>query len=200
MRNTALGEEHLGSLHVIPGDLEAVVALAERILHLLGIGRRAIRSEEQRARGLAATHEHLVGETHLDRHAQHLGVEALGAPEVADVHTEVIESPDSHDAGALPAPSFSSAHAAARRTAASSSPSARDSAPTARLSPRFARTMAALRRSPARFVLASALPRNRARNASRSSSNRLWSGPNDPDGRSAGSRAGSALRFHGHTS
>src|SRR5207245_2225115 len=45
-----------------------------------------------------------------------------------------------------------------------------------------------------------ALPRKRARNASRSRSNSSSSGPKGPVGASAGSRARAAFRFQGHTS
>src|SRR5262245_45058636 len=152
IRHAALGKERLGGLQVIPADLECVVALAERVSHLLEIGGGAIGPEEQRTRGLARAHDDLVGQPHLDRHAEHLTVEALGAAEVGDVHAEMVETPEPHDGVSPPAPSLASAHAAAPRTPASSSPSARVSAPTAPRSPRFARTIAALRTSPARFV------------------------------------------------
>src|SRR5262249_61226529 len=53
IRDATLGEQCLGSLQVVPSDLESMVTLAERVPHLLEIQRRAIGPEEQRARGLA---------------------------------------------------------------------------------------------------------------------------------------------------
>ena len=72
------------------------MALAERVLDLLEAARRAVRLEEKRAATLAVGEQHLVVETHPHRHAQHGGVEALGARQVGDVHPEMIEPPDPH--------------------------------------------------------------------------------------------------------
>src|SRR5262249_46463228 len=148
IRHTPGCEERLGRFQVVPADLEGVVALAERLLHVLQIRRRTIRFEEERARRFAAAHDHLVREAHLHRHAQYVTIKALGAAGIGDVDAEMIEALELHDDSPRLAPSFSSAQAAARRTTGSSSASARPSAGAARRSPRLANAMAALRRSP----------------------------------------------------
>src|SRR2546422_5363278 len=51
------------------------------------------RSEEERAVAVPVAEQHLIRQVHLRLHAEYLGVEALGACEVGDVHAEVVEPP-----------------------------------------------------------------------------------------------------------
>src|SRR5262249_36785382 len=102
--DAALREKCLGGLQAVPSVLEAMMALAERVPPLLEIERPAIGPEEQRAGRLAAAHDDLVGQTHLDRHAEHVAIEALGAPEVGHVHAEVIEPLELQEPPSPPAP------------------------------------------------------------------------------------------------
>src|SRR5438034_4282373 len=171
----ARGKERLRGDEVRVGDLERVMRLAERVPDLVEPAGFAIGPEEERAVAVPVAEQHLIRQVHLRLHAEYLGVEALGACEVGDVHAEVVEPPHPHPAS--PRAIRSSAHAAARLTTMSSSSSARLSAGTARRSRRFPSTIAAFRRRPARFARHMALPRKRARNAPRSRSNSSSSGP-----------------------
>src|SRR3990170_8584027 len=89
----AFGLERLkGAAEILGGDLEGVVALAERVFDLLEAARRAPGLEEERAAPVPVTEQHLIGQAHPDAHAEEPGVEALGPLEVGDVHPEVIEA------------------------------------------------------------------------------------------------------------
>ena len=83
---------------VVPRDLEGVMALAQRLGDLLEPAGRAVRLEEERAVAVVVREQHLVGQPSHDRHAEHLGVEALRPRQVGDVHPEMIEPPNPHAA------------------------------------------------------------------------------------------------------
>jgi hypothetical protein len=57
---------------------------------------RAVRLEEQRAAAVVVAKQDLIGQPHLDGHAEHAGVEPLGTVELGNVNAEVIEPPDPH--------------------------------------------------------------------------------------------------------
>ena len=96
MRHVAAGEQRRRGAVVVPRDLEGVMALAERMRDLLEPTGNAVGLEEERAVAVVVGEQHLVGQPPHDRHAEHLGVEALGPRQIGDVHPEVIEPPDPH--------------------------------------------------------------------------------------------------------
>src|SRR5262249_8355143 len=114
--NAALGEEAARAVELVPLDPEGVVALAERMLDERRIGRGAPALLEQGAVAVAVAEEPLVGQPHHHAHAEHLGVEALRAVEVGDVHAEVIEAPDA-DHRARPHPCARTCRAISARVA-----------------------------------------------------------------------------------
>jgi hypothetical protein len=68
-----------------------VVALSKGVFHLVQAPRFPIRLEEEGAAPVAVLEQHLIGEPHLNRHPQQLGVEALGSRQVGHVHSEVVK-------------------------------------------------------------------------------------------------------------
>ena len=93
VRDRTLGEEPERAVEILPRHLEGVMALAEGLAHLVEAARRALRLPEQGAVAVAVAQEPLVGEPHLDGHAEHVGVKALRAIQIAHVDAEVIEPP-----------------------------------------------------------------------------------------------------------
>src|SRR2546425_11186651 len=75
----ARGEERLGGDEVRVADLEGVVRLAERVLDLVEPARLAVGLEEKGTAAVAVAEEQLVRQAHPHRHAEDLGIEALGA-------------------------------------------------------------------------------------------------------------------------
>src|SRR5262245_19571837 len=98
MGNPALGEEAPRHLEIVPGDLERVMALAERVRDQRRIDRGGAGLPEQRAVAVAVAQQPLIVQPHLHAHPEHVGVEPLGAIEVRHVDAEVIEALHPHHA------------------------------------------------------------------------------------------------------